>query len=169
MHRSGIDFNESYSPVVDATAFRYLISLKANEGLNLHMMDVFTTYLYGSLDSDIYMKLPKGFDFTDANSSGSRDDYSIKLNKSLYGLKQSGHMWYNCLIEYLLKEGYKNDSICPCIFMKRCGNEFAIIVVYVDDINIIGTSEELSKVIDCLKKEFGMKDLGKTKISRITN
>jgi len=161
--RPGIDFNETYSPVVDATTFRYLISLIAHEGLNLHMMDVVTTYLYGSLDSDIYMKIPEGFNLPDANSSGSRQDYSIKLNKSLYGLKQFGRMWYNRLGEYLLKEGYKNYSVCPCIFMKRSENEFAIIAVYVDDINIIGTPEELQKAIDCLKKEFEMKDLGKTK------
>jgi len=49
--------------------------------------------------------------------------------------------------------------------MKRCGNEFAIIFVYVDDIKIIGTPEELPKAIDCLKNEFEMKDLGKTKFS----
>ncbi|KAK2374513.1 hypothetical protein QL285_075470 [Trifolium repens] len=124
-------------------------------------MDVVTAYLYGSLDSDIYMKLPEGFNFPNANSLESREGYSIKLNKSLYGLKQSGCMWYNRLSEYLLKEGYKNDSICPCIFIKRSGSEFAI-VVYVDDININGTPEELPKAINCLKKEFEMKDLGKT-------
>ncbi|KAK2436707.1 putative mitochondrial protein [Trifolium repens] len=161
--RPGIDFNETYSPVVDATTFRYLISLVTHEGLNLHMMDVVRAYLYGSLDSDIYMKLPEGFNLPDVYSSGSRENYSIKLNKSLYGLKQSGRMWYNRLSEYLLREGYKNDSICPCIFMKRLGNDFAIIAVYVDDINIIGTPKELSKAINCLKKEFEMKDLGKTK------
>jgi ribonuclease HI len=99
----------------------------------------------------------------EANSSGSREGYSIKLYKALYGLKQSRRVWYKRLSEYSLKEGYKNDSICPCIFMKRSGKEFAIIVVYVDDINIIGTPEELPKAIDCLKKEFEMKDLGKTK------
>nr|KYP73913.1 Retrovirus-related Pol polyprotein from transposon TNT 1-94 [Cajanus cajan] len=72
-------------------------------------------------------------------------------------------MWYNRLSEYLLQEGYKNDPICPCIFIKRSENGFAIIVVYVDDINIIETLGELSKAIDCLKKEFEMKDLGRTK------
>nr|KYP32516.1 Retrovirus-related Pol polyprotein from transposon TNT 1-94 [Cajanus cajan] len=77
------------------------------------------------------------------------EDYSIKLNKSLYGLKQSGRMWYNRLSEYLLQERYKNDPICPCIFIKRSENGFVIIVVHVDDINIIGTPEELSKAIDC--------------------
>jgi hypothetical protein len=107
------------------------------------MLDVVTVHLYGSLDSDIYMKLPEGFNLPEANSSVTQEDYSIKLNKSLYGLKQSGRMWYNRLSEYLLREGYKNDSICPCTVMKRSVKEFSIIVVYVDDINIIGTPEEL--------------------------
>jgi len=51
-------------------------------------------------------------------------------------------MWYNRLSEYLLKEGYKNDPISPCIFIKRFGSGFVIIEVYVDDLNIIGTSVE---------------------------
>jgi hypothetical protein len=50
----------------------------------LRLMNVVTTYLYGSLDSDIYMKLSEGFKLA---GSGSREQYSIKLNKSLYGLK----------------------------------------------------------------------------------
>jgi len=67
--RLGIAINETYSPVVDATTFRYLISLIAHEGLNLHMMDVITAYLYGSLYNDIYMKLLEGFNLPEANSS----------------------------------------------------------------------------------------------------
>lgn len=69
-------------------------------------------------------------------------------------MKQSGHMWYNRLSEYLLKEGYKNDPICPCVFIKRSGSKFTIIIVYVDDLNIIGTREEFSKAVECLKKKF---------------
>ena len=118
--RLGIDFEETYSLVLDATTFRYLISLVAQESLNFHLMDVVTTYLYGSLENVIYMKLPEGFTFP--IKANSKEDYSIKLNKSLYGLKQSGRMWYNRLSEYLLKEGYKNDPICPCIYMKRSDN-----------------------------------------------
>ena len=54
--------------------------------------------------------------------------------------------------------------------MKRSKNEFAIIIVYVDEINIIGTTNELTKAIDCLKKEFEMKDLEKAKfLFEITN
>ena len=89
--------------------------------------------------------------------------YSIKLQRSLYGLKQSVRMWYNRLSQYLLKEGYVNNSICPCVFIKKRENGFAIIVVYVDDLNLIGTPEELIKTTNYLKKEFEMKDLGKTR------
>nr|KYP59187.1 Retrovirus-related Pol polyprotein from transposon TNT 1-94 [Cajanus cajan] len=63
-------------------------------------MDVVTTYVYGSLDADIYMKLSKGFNLP--NDAISRANYSIKLNKSLYGLKQPGRIWYNRLSKYLL-------------------------------------------------------------------
>ena len=58
----------------------------------------------------------------------------------------------NLLIEYLLKEGYRNDPICSCIYMKRSKNEFAIIIVYVDNINIVGTPNKLKKAIDYSKK-----------------
>jgi len=57
-------------------------------------------------------------------------------------------MSYNCLNEYLLKEGYKSDPICPCIYMKRSENEFSLISIYVDDINIVGSPNELTKAID---------------------
>jgi hypothetical protein len=72
-------------------------------------------------------------------------------------------MWYNRLSEYLLKEGFENNQICPCVFIKRLEFGFAIVAVYVDDLNLVGTPEELTKTANYLKNEFEMKDLGKTK------
>ena len=72
-------------------------------------------------------------------------------------------MWYNHLSQYLLKEGYVNNSICPCVFIKKVATGFEIIAVYVDYLNLNGTHEELIKTIDYLKKEFALKDLRKTK------
>ena len=126
-------------------------------------MDVITTYLYGSMDNDIYMKIPKGFKLPEVNSTKPHRMYSIKLQRSLYRLKQSGHMWYNRLSKYLLKEGYVNNPICPCIFIKRSETEFAIITVYVDGLNLVGTPKELTRTTNYLKKEFEMKYLGKIK------
>ena len=73
-------------------------------------------------------------------------------------------MWYNCLSEYLIKEGYINALICSCVFIKKYENGFAIIAFYVDDINLIRTLEELSKTAEYLKKKFEIKYLGKTKL-----
>jgi Reverse transcriptase (RNA-dependent DNA polymerase) len=79
-------------------------------------------------------------------------------------------MWYNRLSEYLIKEGYKSNIISPCIFIKRSISSFIIIVLYVDDLNIIGSPEEIEKTIKLLKNEFEMKDLGCNKVvSRSAN
>jgi len=161
--RPGIDFEETYSPVMDGITFRYLISLAVHEKLNMHLMDVVTAYLYGSLDTQIYMKIPEGFKMPEASSPKPREKYSIKLQRSLYGLKQSGRMWFNRLSEYLIQKGYVNNSLCPCVFIKKTTSGCVIIAVYVDDLNIIGTDEEIKEVISYLKQEFEMKDLGKTK------
>ena len=60
-------------------------------------------------------------------------------------------MWYNRLSQYLRKEGYVNNSICPCVFIKKTENGLAIIAVYVGDLNLIGTSEELIKTTNNFK------------------
>ena len=108
----------------------------------MQLMDVVIAYLYGSLDNDIYMKIPEGYKIPKTYNPTSRSMYSIKLQKSLYGLKQSGPMWYNRLSEYLLKEGFENNPICPCVFIKKSESGFAIVSVYVDDLNLVGTPKE---------------------------
>ncbi|KAJ9556577.1 hypothetical protein OSB04_011191 [Centaurea solstitialis] len=90
------------------------------------------TYLYGDLDTEIYMRATDGLKLLESSSSQPRDTFSIRLRRSLYGLKQL--------------DGYG----------------YAIITVYVDDMNLIGTSKELLETAEILKKEFEMKDLGKT-------
>ena len=56
-----------------------------------------------------------------------------------------------------------NNLICPCVFIKKTKNGFAIIAVYVDDLNFIGTPKELIKTANYLRKEFEMKDFEKTR------
>jgi hypothetical protein len=97
--RPSVDFNETYSPVMSGITFRYLISLAVQNHLSMQLMDVVTAYLYGSLDSDIYMKVPDGISIP--NPKANRNMYCVKLQESLYGLKQSGRMWYNWLSEFL--------------------------------------------------------------------
>ena len=115
--RPGNDYNETYSPVTSRITFRYLISLVVQNHLSMQLMDVVTAYLYGSLDSDIYIKVPNGIQILNPNTN--RNMYCVKLQKSLYGLKQSGRMWYNRLSEFLLNKGYTNNDDCSCVFIKK--------------------------------------------------
>ena len=130
LQRPGIDYEETYSSVMDAIIFRFLISLVVFERLGMPLIDVITTYLYGSKDNDIDMKILEGFKLPEANNIKPHNTCSIKLQQSLYGLKQCERMWYNRLSECLLKEGYANNLICPCIFIKKSETGFAIIVMY---------------------------------------
>jgi hypothetical protein len=147
--RPDIDFDETYSPVMSGITFRYLISLTAQKGLSMHLMDVVTTYLYGSLDKDIYMKIPEGLDIPNKNHSCNM--YSVKRQKSLYGLKQSRRIWYNRLKEFFLQKGFSNNYDCPCIFIKKSLSGFCIVSVYVDDLNIIGNTRDIDEACNHLK------------------
>jgi hypothetical protein len=124
-------------------------------------MDVVTAYLYGSLDSDIYIKVPDGISVPNINVG--RTMYCVKLNKSLYDLKQHVRMWYNRLNEFLLNKCYSNNDDCICVFIHKSSTGFCIILVYVNSLNIISTKLDINEARDHLKIEFEMKDLSKTK------
>jgi hypothetical protein len=83
--RPGIDFNETYSPVMSGITFQYLISLAVQNHLSMQLMDVVTAYFYGSLYYEIYMKVPDGISIP--NPKANRNMYCVKLQKSLYDLK----------------------------------------------------------------------------------
>jgi hypothetical protein len=154
IQRPSIDFNETYFPVISRITFRFLISLAVKNHLSVQLMDVVAAYLYGSLDSDIYMKIPDGIPIPNPNAN--RNIYCVKIQKSLYGLKQSGRMWYNRLNEFLLQKGYTTNDDSPCVFIKKSQTGFCIISVYVNDIN---------EAHNHLMTKFEMKDLGQTKFS----
>jgi hypothetical protein len=148
---------------MNGITFRYFISLAIQNHLSLQLMDVVTVYLYGSLDSDIYIKVSNGISTPNANIGSNM--YYVKLNKSWYDLKQSGRMWYNWLKEFLLKIGYSNNDDCPCVFIRRFSTRFCIISAYVNDVNIIGTEIDINEARDHLKIEFKMKYLGHVKLN----
>ena len=72
-------------------------------------------------------------------------------------------MCYNLLSDYFIKEGYQNNNICLCVFIKSSTNEFVVVAIYVDNLNLIGILLEIASAASYLRKKFEMKDLGKTK------
>jgi len=107
------------------------------------------------------MKVPDGIAIPNPNAN--RDMYCVKLQKSLYSLKQSGRMWYNRLSEFLLQKGYTTNDDSPCVFIKKSQTGFCIISVYVDDLNITGHVQDINEARNHLMMELEMKDLGQTK------
>ena len=83
--RPGFDFEETYAPVLDMVSYRILLALATAKKWNVHTMDVVTAYLYGDLEHEIYMRVPHGFHIPD-----NMQRPCMKIEKSLYGLKQSG-------------------------------------------------------------------------------
>ena len=87
-----------------------------------------------------------------------------KLKKSLYGLKQAPRQWYKKFHSFMMSHGYNRTTSDHCVFTGKFSNDDFIILVYVDDMLIIGHD---SSMIDRLKREliksFSMKDLGSTK------
>ena len=89
--KEGLDYDETFSPVVRSESIRSVISLACKEGLKLHQMDVTTAFLNGELDQVIYMKQPEGF------AADGQEHLVCRLKKSLYGLKQSSRCWNQVL------------------------------------------------------------------------
>lgn len=150
----GIDYNETYSPVVRYTSIRYLIALAAKADLKIYQMDVTTAFLQGELNEEIYMEQPEEF------NDGTK--MVCKLEKSLYGLKQAGRMW-NIKLDAALKQyGLEKCKTDPCIYYR--GNLKLVIAIYVDDFLIFYKKEdELKELKAFLNKTFQMKDIGMAK------
>ncbi|KAM1709784.1 hypothetical protein EV2_000251 [Malus domestica] len=106
------------------------------------------------------MKIPEELPFTGSNSFRPWNTLS---RSSLYGLKQCELMWYNHLSEYLTSQRYMNNNRCHCVFIKKSHIRFAVVAIYVDDMNLIETPEELEKITAHLKLELEMKNLEKTR------
>ncbi|KAJ0435793.1 putative RNA-directed DNA polymerase [Helianthus annuus] len=152
--QEGIDFDETFSPVVKMVTVRCIINLAVENGWSLHQLDINNAFLYGNISEDVYMKLPEGY--------YSKDETKVcKLVKSLYGLKQAPRKWYEKLTSVLLTNGFVQSMCDHSLFIKSTDSVFIVLLVYVDDIVITGNNEtEISKVKKFLSEIFLIKDLG---------
>lgn len=154
----GIDYKETFAPTANLTSLRVLMQIAVECNLILHQMDVKTAYLNAPIECDIYMEQAEGFEVP----SESETKLVYKLNKSLYGLKQSGRNWNSVLHNFLLENDFVQSSVDHCVYINQGENDMTVILVWVDDLIIAASSEKLlSDVKQKLKSRFNMKDLGK--------
>lgn len=152
--RYGVDYEETYAPVVRYTSIRFLMALAARNNLKIHQMDVVTAFLQGDINEEVYLEQPEGF--------SDNSNKVCKLNRAIYGLKQAGRQWNVKLDETLKSYGLKNCVMDPCIYYDQ--NLNLIIAIYVDDFLIFYKDEEkLKKLKQSLSLDFKMKDMGTAK------
>lgn len=134
--------------------------MAVQENLTLHQMDVKTAYLHVPMDCEVYMEQPEGFEI----KSKTGEHLVCKLNKSLYGLKQSGRNWNMLLHDHLTENGFVQNDADHCVYSRESENEKVILLVWVDDLIIAASNNTLlSDVKEMLKRRFKMKDMGPLK------
>ncbi|GJS33658.1 retrotransposon protein, putative, ty1-copia subclass [Tanacetum coccineum] len=150
-----VDYEETFSPVADIRAIRILISIAAFYDYEIWQMDVKTAFLNGYLDEDIYMVQPEGF------VDPKHPRKVCKLQRSIYRLKQASRSWNKRFDEEIKKFGFDQNLDEPCVYQKASGSNVTFLILYVDDIIIMGNHiPSLQSVKNYLGKCFSMKDLG---------
>ncbi|XP_062544965.1 uncharacterized protein LOC134211764 isoform X1 [Armigeres subalbatus] len=154
--RKGVDYDETYSPMVRHSSLRYLFALSAKHGFYIDQMDATTAFLQGELTEEIYMEQPSCFE------RSTKRNLVCRLNKALYGLKQSSRVWNAKLNAALQSFGLIRSKYDSCLYYRIDGKQTLFVAIYVDDVIIFSSDEELTKEIKAkLNKTFRMKDLGK--------
>lgn len=153
--REGIDYHETFSPVVRKESVQIILAVAAHLNLQLLQMDVKTAFLYGELDEELFVEKPEGFVIP------GKEKFVYKLNNSLYGLKQAPRMWNKKITSVFTSFGLHQLRTDPSVFVSSNSNYFLIVALYVDDLLIAsshGNQLEQLKVI--LESQFEMKNLG---------
>ncbi|KAH9704344.1 hypothetical protein KPL70_011418 [Citrus sinensis] len=153
--KEGIDYEETFSPVAMLKSIRILLSIAAVLDYEIWQMDVKTAFLNGHLEENIYMQQPDGF------IQRGQEHMVCKLQRSIYGLKQASRSW-NIRFDQAIKSlGFIQNIDEPCVYKKIQEKSVAFLILYVDDILLIGNDiGVLTTIKSWLAKQFDMKDLG---------
>nr|GFA87484.1 putative ribonuclease H-like domain-containing protein [Tanacetum cinerariifolium] len=143
----GIDYEEVIAPVARIEAIRLFLAYAPFMGFMVYQMDVKSAFLYGTIEEEVYVRQPLGFEDPD------HPDKVYKVVKALYGLHQAPRAWYETLANYLLENGFQRGKIDQTMFIKRQKSNILLVQIYVDDIIFGATNKDL-----CISFEKLMKD-----------
>ena len=140
----GVDFFETYAPVVQWSTVRLMLILEILLKLKSKQGDITAAFLHADVpeNENVYVEMPRGFD---------KKGKVLKLKKTLYGLRQSPRAFWQYLTEKLEANGMKQSELDPCLFI----GEKVICIVYVDDLLFWAKEDD-----DINTLAFGLRDLG---------
>ena len=155
----GMDYEEVFAPVARYNSIRSILAIANELDLDIHQTDVKCAFLHGELDEEIYMEQPEGF--IDENHPNK----VCRLQKSIYGLKQSARCWNSAIDKCVKDSGYTQSDADPCIYSKSVdvdGKKYIMLIaVYVDDILLASNNADMMKEEKAkLSAQFEMEDQG---------
>jgi len=153
--KNGIDYTETFSPVVKSSTVRIVLTLAVQFAWPIKQLDISNAFLHGTLQEEVYMEQPPGF------LDAAHPDFVCKLHKSIYGLKQAPRAWFHCLSTVLLDFGFTPSRVDTSLFSFMRDHIIIILLVYVDDILVTGNNiSAIHSLITMLQTQFPVKDLG---------
>ncbi|KAI3672709.1 hypothetical protein L6452_38806 [Arctium lappa] len=151
----GIDNDEVFAPVARIEAIRLFLAYASYMKFKAYQMDVKSAFLYGSIEEEVYVCQPPGFE------NPSHPDRVYKLKKALYGLHQAPRAWYDTLSSYLLENGFERGVIDKTLFIKRKKKDILLVQIYVDDIIFGSTRDNMCKEFEeLMHQRFKMSSMG---------
>lgn len=151
----GIDYEEVFAPVARIEAIRLFLAYASFMKFKVYQMDVKSAFLYGSIDEEVYVCQPPGFE------NPLHPDKVYKLKKALYGLHQAPRAWYDTLSTYLLANDFERGVIDKTLFIKKKKKDTLLVQIYVDDIIFGSTNDLMCKEFeDLMHKSFKMSSMG---------
>ncbi|KAI3677784.1 hypothetical protein L6452_37054 [Arctium lappa] len=151
----GIDYEEVFAPVARIEAIRLFLAYASYMKFKVYEMDVKSTFLYGSIEEEVYVCQPPGFE------NPSYPDRVYKLKKALYELHQAPRAWCDTLSSYLLENGFERGVIDKTLFIKRKKKDILLVQIYVDDIIFGSTRNNMCKEFEeLMHQRFKMSSMG---------
>nr|GEY89030.1 hypothetical protein [Tanacetum cinerariifolium] len=143
----GIDYEEVFAPVSRIEAIRSFLAYASFMGFMVYQKDVKSAFLYGTIEKEVYVCQPLGFEDPD------HPDKVYKSIKALYGLHHAPRAWYETLANYLLENGFHRGKIDQTLFIKKQKGDILLLQIYVDDIIFGATNKDLCKSFEKLMKD----------------
>jgi hypothetical protein len=141
----GLDFDETFAPVARLESIRILLAYATHHGFKLYQMNVKSDFLNDPIKEEVYVEQLSGFE------SEEYPNHVYKLHKMLYGLKQAPRAWYECLRDFLMKNGLRIGKADSTLFTRKMGKDLFVCQIYVDDIIFGSTNksfyDEFSKIM----------------------
>ena len=153
--KQGIDYTETFSPVVKYVTLRMVIAITKYFGWSLDQQDVVTAFLYGEMTEKVFCAIPEGVDIDEEFDC-------FELVKAIYGLKQASRVWNETFHEFVCSIGFQASNFDPCLYIKVARGQCVLLLVYVDDVLVTGSSTEMiARTKSDLKMRFEITDSGK--------